>query len=152
MRNDQHRHAVARQIAHHLKNFGRQLRIERRCRLVEQHDLRTHRKRARDRDTLLLAAGEFRRIFVLFVEQIDLGEELSPKVLRLPARQPLNLDRRLYNIAEHRHMGPQIELLKHHSERRPHPRDIPRGRLRGAAPLRAGSCTDCLAIDDDFTG
>mgnify|MGYP004426643523 CR=1 FL=1 len=34
-----------------------QLRVKRRGRLVKQHDIRVHRKRSRDRDTLLLPAG-----------------------------------------------------------------------------------------------
>ena len=49
---------------HGVEHLLDHLRIERRGRLVEQHDLRLHAERARDRDALLLAAGKLRRIFV----------------------------------------------------------------------------------------
>ena len=62
MRDDDHRRAVVGQLAHHGQHLVGELGIERRGRLVEQHHLRLHRQRARDRDALLLAAGQSRRI------------------------------------------------------------------------------------------
>src|SRR5262245_28341551 len=43
VRHDDHRHAVPGQRAHHFENLGGQFRVQRRRRLVEQHDLRLHR-------------------------------------------------------------------------------------------------------------
>ena len=50
------------ELAHHVEHVADQLRVERRRRLVEQHQLRLHRERPRDRDPLLLAAGQLRRV------------------------------------------------------------------------------------------
>ena len=47
--------------AHGLQHLADQLRIERRCHLVEQHDARAHGERAGDGRALLLAAGQARR-------------------------------------------------------------------------------------------
>ena len=60
----QHGHAAGLELAHHGEHRADQLRIERRGRLVEQHHGRLERERARDRDALLLAAGELGRIGV----------------------------------------------------------------------------------------
>ena len=60
----QHGHAVLGELHHGVEHLLDHLGVERRGRLVEQHDLRVHAERARDRDALLLAAGELARIFV----------------------------------------------------------------------------------------
>src|SRR5258708_6782326 len=44
--------------------------------LDEQHQLRLHRQRARDRDALLLPAGELRRVVVELVGEADAVEQL----------------------------------------------------------------------------
>src|SRR3546814_7165116 len=44
-------------------------------RFVEQHDVRLHCQRAGDRDALLLAAGQLRRMRVVLVGEPDLGEQ-----------------------------------------------------------------------------
>ena len=51
---DQHRHALVREIFHHSHHVIAHLGIERAGRLVEQHDLWLQRERSRDRDPLLL--------------------------------------------------------------------------------------------------
>ena len=58
----QHGHAAVLELAHHGEHAADELRIERRGRLVEQHDGRLERQRARDRDALRLSTGQFRRI------------------------------------------------------------------------------------------
>ena len=57
-------------------------RVERRERLVHQHDLRLDRERARDADALLHAAGELGRALVLGAGEADEVDEF----LRLRAR------------------------------------------------------------------
>ncbi len=52
----QHGHAVLGERDHGVEHLFHHFRIERRGRLVEQHELRIHAERARDRDALLLAA------------------------------------------------------------------------------------------------
>ena len=57
-----HRHALVGQLDHHVEHLLDHLRVERRGRLVEQHDLGRQAQRARDRHALLLAAGELQRV------------------------------------------------------------------------------------------
>ena len=57
-----HGHALPRQSGHDVKNLIDHFRVERGSRLVKQHDLGVERQRTRDRDALLLAAGQLRRI------------------------------------------------------------------------------------------
>ncbi len=71
-----HGHALAGEVDHHVKHFADHFRIERRGRLVEQHRDRIHRQRARNRDALLLAAGQFGGIFAGMVLQPDAVEQL----------------------------------------------------------------------------
>src|SRR5438132_442327 len=47
---------AARELLHDRQHLAHELRIQRRGRLVEQHDLGVHDQRPRDRDALLLAA------------------------------------------------------------------------------------------------
>ena len=60
-----------------------------RGRLVEEHHVRVHRQRPGDRDALLLAAGEVRRVGVLLVGQADLGEVPAGDLDRLVLAAPL---------------------------------------------------------------
>ena len=54
---DDHCHALAGELRHHVEHLADGLRVERRGRLVEQHDLGLCRQRTRDRDALLLPTG-----------------------------------------------------------------------------------------------
>jgi len=64
VRHAQQRHALAGEVDDHVQHFLDHLRIERRGRLVEQHDAGLQAQRARDRHPLLLPAGKLKRIFV----------------------------------------------------------------------------------------
>jgi hypothetical protein len=55
---DDHGHARAGEVDHHVEHLGDHLGIERGGRLVEQHHPRLHAQRAGDGDALLLAARE----------------------------------------------------------------------------------------------
>src|SRR5262249_32258833 len=72
----QHGHALFGELLHGFQYFLDHFRIERRGRLVEQHDLRPHAERARNRNALLLAAGELSGEFFSLVRNPDLGEEM----------------------------------------------------------------------------
>lgn len=82
---DQHRHVLGGQLLHDGIDFVDELRIERRCRLVEEHHLRLHGQRARNRDTLLLAAGQPRWIGVDLVGEPHLGQGVPSPVHEPPA-------------------------------------------------------------------
>ena len=81
----QHGHAVEREADHGVEHLLDHLRIERGGRLVEQHDLRLHAQRARDRDPLLLAAGELSRIFVRLLRDAHALEIVPARSPRPPA-------------------------------------------------------------------
>ena len=91
VRHHDHGHALVGQRLHDAQHLAHRLRIERRGRLVEQHQLRRHRERAGDRDPLLLAAGELRRMLVGVVGEADLAQQLlrqhAPRA-PAPRREP----------------------------------------------------------------
>ena len=64
------------ELAHRVEHLADQLGVERRGRLVEQHQLRLHGQRAGDRHALLLAAGKRDRIGVALVAEADAVEQL----------------------------------------------------------------------------
>ena len=82
VRDDEHRHPVARQIAHHDQHLADELRIERGRDLVEEHHVRVHHQRAGDRDPLLLAAGELVRVLARLLRQPDALEQLGARAPR----------------------------------------------------------------------
>ena len=74
VRDQQQRHAVARQILDHLQHLADELGVERRGDLVAQPHFVPHGERAGDGDTLLPAARELARIAVDLVGKADLGQ------------------------------------------------------------------------------
>ena len=83
-----HGHALIGQRLHDAQHLAHRLRIERRGRLVEQHQRRRHRERAGDRDPLLLAARKLRRMLVGVVGEADLAQQLLRQQLRAPRAAP----------------------------------------------------------------
>ena len=79
---------LAGEVAHHRQHFADQLGVERRGRLVEQHQLRLHRQRAGDGDALLLAAGELDRVGVALVGEADALEQRLASAIASRARPP----------------------------------------------------------------
>ena len=71
-------------LDHEVEHFLDHLRVERRCRLVEQHHLGPHGEGAGDRHALLLPAGKLRRIGVRLVGQMDARQQ--PAAPRPPPR------------------------------------------------------------------
>ena len=69
---DDHRHARRCKLAHDGEDLADQLWVERRGRLVEEHELGLHRQGPRDGHALLLlATGELRRVCRRLVGQAD---------------------------------------------------------------------------------
>ena len=95
VRHDDHRHAGLGQPPDHRQHLADQLGIERRGRLVEQHQPRRDRERAGDRDALLLAAGEPVRQVVGVVGQADARQQAERELARLLRVLAVDLDRRL---------------------------------------------------------
>src|SRR5581483_1138974 len=112
----EHGHAVARQLDHHVEHFLDHLRVERRGRLVEQHDLGLHAQRAGDRHALLLAARQLARILAGLLRDAHPFEVVARGVLGLLARQLAHPDRRQGQVLQHGQVGEQVELLEHHAD------------------------------------
>ena len=139
---DQHRHAVRRESAHDDQHLAPELGVERRGRFVEQHHLRRHGERAGDGDALLLAAGQARRHDVALLGEADLVEKLLGHGHRRIAAHAAHAQRRLDDVLQHRHVRPQIEVLKDHADVRPH-------RTGGLANRGVGyGCADRHAVHD----
>ena len=87
---DQHRHAVALELAHDVEHLADELGIERRRDLVEQHDLGVHRQRPGDRDALLLTARELIGVGVGLVGQAEPVEQLERRRVGAAPRRALS--------------------------------------------------------------
>ena len=83
-----HRHALVTQVAHDLQHAAHELGIERRGRLVEQHQLGLQCERARDGDPLLLAAGELTRIGVGLLDESHVFQHAASALLGVLAAHP----------------------------------------------------------------
>ncbi len=138
------------QAPHDVEHLADQLGVERRGRLVEEHQLRLHRQRPRDRDPLLLAAGELGRVAVGLVGQPDLGELLAADRERFVLLQLLDPDRRLDDILQRGHMREEVEVLKHHADVAPLPRRLARVQL--VQLVAALLVTDEHTVDVEATG
>ncbi|CAM5237586.1 hypothetical protein SALBM311S_11569 [Streptomyces alboniger] len=116
MGDDDHRHAVLGQAAHDVEDLADELGVEGGGGLVEEHQLRFHRQRAGDGDTLLLTTGELRGVLA------DLVAETHPVQQPLRALPgdglglALDLDRRLGDVLQRRHVGEEVEALEHHAD------------------------------------
>ena len=85
VRRDQHGHALGGELPDDFEHLCDELGVERARHLVEQHQLRLHRKRADDRDPLLLAAREAVGVVVPLVGEAEAGQE---RVRPLRRRRP----------------------------------------------------------------
>ncbi len=116
VRHAHHRHAFLGQLDHHIEHFLDHLRVERRGRLVEQHDFGLHAQGAGDRDALLLPAGKLPRIFVGLFRDAHPFEIGARHLLGLFFRHLAHPDRRQGQIFQHGQMRKQVELLEHHAD------------------------------------
>jgi hypothetical protein len=83
-------------------------------------------KRARDRDALLLAAGELRGVFVRLLGDAYPREEVACSLLGLLARHVLHPHRRERQVLEHGEVREQVEALEHHADLAAHGVDLAR--------------------------
>ena len=92
-------------LAEDIEHVSDYLGVERGRDLVEEQDLRIHREGARDGDALLLPAGERGRMGVGLIGEPDLLEKRVRLGDRLLFRQAENMDGRLDDVLQHRHVG-----------------------------------------------
>ena len=105
------------QLLHHREHVADQLGVERRGGLVEEHQLGVHRQRPGDRDALLLAAGELRRVGVVLVGQAD-PLQVVPGRPRSASALPRRSTRcwAMVRLLQHGQVREEVELLEHHAD------------------------------------
>src|SRR6266581_8537303 len=138
VRDHHHGHALAGELDHDVEHLVDHLRVEGRGRLVEQHRDRVHGEGARDRDALLLASGELAGVLVPVRREPDALEELEAFLRRLLEAAAEHLHLREGEIAHHRHVREQLEVLEHHAD--------PGAQLRQVGP----GIADRDAVDRDI--
>ena len=117
---------IVREVAHHDEHLADELGVERRRDLVEQHDVRLHHQRARDRDPLLLPAGELVRVLPRLLLEPDAP---SSSCARASASRLLHLadaPRGERQVVDHAEMREEIELLEHDPDALADLRDVRR--------------------------
>ena len=119
-----HGHSFARQFPHDIQNLADHLGVQGRGRLVKEHHVRLHRKRAHNGDTLLLAAGKLDRIGVRAVSESHALQQLQGLFLRFRLGDPFHLNGRQGHVLKDRHMREEIEVLKHHAHLLPMQVDV----------------------------
>src|SRR5262249_60589824 len=83
---DEHGHAAALELAHHVEHAAYELGIERGGGLVEQHDLGFERERASDRHPLLLTARKLAWIGLRLIRKPHAIKRRHPDALRFGPR------------------------------------------------------------------
>ena len=119
-----HRRALVGQLLHDVEHLADERRVEGRRGLVEQQDLGLHRERPGDRDALLLAAGQARRVLVALLGQAHLVEVLLGRRDRLRPGHALHADGPLDQVVDDLEVREQVELLEHHLGAQPHLPDL----------------------------
>ena len=104
--------------AHHRQHLADQLGIERRGRLVEQHQLGSHRERPGDRHALLLAARETMRKVVEHGPTAVPPQQPHARAAASARDLAIDLDRRLDDVLQRRQVVEQVEVLEHHADAR----------------------------------
>ena len=125
VRDDQHGHAVGGEVADHVQHLADQLGIERRRRLVEQHQPRLHGQRAGDRDALLLAAGQHRADSRRACARGRPCPAMSSAIASASARLPQHLGRSEHDVVQRGQVREQVEALEHHADAGADARNLP---------------------------
>ena len=158
---DQRRLRVGPQVEQVILQVDAGEGIERRERLVEQQHLRPRHQRARDRDALRLAAGQFARPDARLVGQADAVERARDARIALRLRAVLEAEADIVGDGEPRQQARLLEddadLLVRRGDRHAVEHDLALGRRveagdgaqqRGLAAARAADHHDDLARRD----
>jgi len=108
-----HGHAFMGQIPHDIQYFIDHFRIQCGCRLIKEHDFGAHGQSPCDGDTLLLAAGQLGGVSPRLVMNANFFKKGHGKINCVASAHFPDLHRGQCHIFQGRHMGIQIELLKH---------------------------------------
>jgi hypothetical protein len=148
VRDDDHRHALLGELAHHFQHLADHLGVERAGRLVEQHDGGAHRERARDRHALLLAARELRRVLVALVGEAYAREQARGELVRLAAVHAPHAHRPGLDVLGGRHVREEVEALEDHPDLLALARDVAVAVLH--EPPAGAAVADRMAVDEDL--
>ena len=151
MGHDDHGAALLRQLAHHLQHFAHQFGIERRGRLVEQHHVGFHAQRPGNGDALLLATRQARWIIILALGKPDALEHRFGPLAHFGPGLLQHRQRTFHHVLQHRHVGPQVELLEHHAKLGAHVFDLAHAFRPGIA-MPVLDDLDVIALQVDFSG
>ena len=116
MRDDEGGHARFGEVLDDLQHLLDHLRVEGAGRLVKEHHVRLHRKRADDGKTLLLSAGEPGGILIGLVGKADPGKKLHRLRLGLLLRNLFLQRRRQRDIVHAGQVRKHVEMLEHHAD------------------------------------
>src|SRR5699024_9711688 len=111
-----HGHATFGQVLHYAQNFADELRVKGGGRLIEKHELRLHRHRARNRYALLLTTGELHWVSIGLVRKTYLVEQLHGPLLGLCRLNTLDMNGGLNNIFQRRAVAEKVKGLKDHAD------------------------------------
>ena len=116
MRDDDHGHAVGRELAHDLEHLAHDLGVECRSRLVEQHDLRIHAQGACDGYALFLTTGQAAHGGVRELFESHARQMLHRNFFSLGLAHLFEHDGRKRAVVEHVHVVEQVKALEHHAD------------------------------------
>ena len=116
MCDDHHGHSVCGQLFHDLQYLTNHFRVKRTCRFVKEHDIRCHAQCTRDRDTLLLTAGELIRISLSLILHADLTQHLKGAFSGFFLCGLFEVYRSKHQVLHDIHMRKKIEMLEYHAD------------------------------------
>src|ERR1051325_9584724 len=122
----------AYELGKRVEDMARGARVEVAGRLVREQDARRIGNRSRDRDALLLAAGELRRPMLQPLLEAEIAEQLVGALARFAARQPAD-HLRQHHVFDRRELGQQMMKLIDKSHL-----DAANARSLGTRPVRGG--------------
>src|SRR6218665_2913190 len=111
----EHGHTVFGQPDHRVEHFMDHLRVECGGGFVEQHDLRIHAQRSRNRHALLLPPGQLTWVFVGLLGDSHALEVFHGRRLCRFAWHAPRKHGRQGGVLEYRQVREQVELLEHHA-------------------------------------
>ena len=114
------------EVAHDDEHLAHELGVERRRDLVEEHHVRVHHQRARDRDPLLLPARELVRVLLGLLLEPDRREQLARARLGLAPPQLPDPACRERQVVDHLQVREEVELLEDDPDPLANRRDVVR--------------------------
>lgn len=108
--------ALFAKLLNHVEDLGGHFGIERRCRLIEEHDPRLDGDGTSNGDALTLTAGKGRRLFVRVSIELEAAKQLEGNVTRLRCRVLVYLFERQDDVFECGEMRKKIEGLENNTD------------------------------------